>query len=383
VIYLDNNATTLIDARVSEHMASLYRDRLANPSSQHALGRRSRQILEEAREDLLRACGGRTDGMDSDQLLFTSGGTESNNLAVFGFAAQKPGRVIVSSIEHSSVLAAAQHLETSGREVSYLPCEDSGVVNIERLREWLQHDAPRISVVSVMFANNETGVIQPVREIAHLCSSFGVPFHTDAVQGLSKVPLRLDEIGADAMTVTAHKLHGPLGIGALVLRKGVTLPPLHFGGSQQLGLRPGTEMPVLASGFRVAVAIGLGDSSARALHMDRLRRMMESRVKEMEPDALVIGESSDRLPHTSCIAFPGRDRQALQMALDHLGIACSSGSACASGSSQASHVLQAMRLAPEIIRGAIRFSLSFETSEDEVHQTLQALKKALDRIPRR
>jgi cysteine desulfurase len=380
VIYLDNNATTLIDPRVVDHMAELHRARLANPSSQHAAGRRSRQVLEEARDELLHACGGQTRGMESDQVLFTSGGTESNNMAIFGFAAQRPGPIIVSSIEHSSVLGAAQYLESLGRNVRYLPCKGSGEVDVDKLREWIAQDASNIACVSVMFANNETGVVQPLGEIGALCRGAGIPFHTDAVQGFCKIPLSFRQIGADAMTVTAHKLHGPVGIGLLVLRHGVTLPPHHFGGAQQLGLRPGTEMPVLASGFAKAVELARSDLLDRAERMETLRLRLENGVRTVAPWAMILAEESTRLPHTSCIAFPGMDRQAVQIALDQRGVACSSGSACASGSSQPSHVLQAMHLPFDATRGAIRFSLSFETTEQDIDGAIVAIKQTMDRL---
>ncbi len=382
-IYLDNNATTLIDPRVAQHMGSLYEKRLANPSSQHSAGRQARQVIERAREDLLVACCGNTMGMASDQILFTSGGTESNNMAIFGFAAMRPGCIVVSAIEHSSVLGAAQYLETQGRSVRYLPCSSSGVVDADVLRQWIQEDFRSISCVSVMFANNETGVIQPVAEIGQICRAAGIPFHTDAVQGFCKVPLSFQEIYADAMTVTSHKLHGPLGVGALVLRHGVALSPHHHGGAQQLGLRPGTEMPVLASGFAKAVSLAQAELGARTERMNELREYLESEVQRTVPAAIVVGNDRARLPHTSCIAFPGCDRQAMQIALDHQSVACSTGSACASGSSQPSHVLKAMRLPAEIIRSAMRFSLSWETNKREIDATIAAITRVLDRLGRR
>ena len=379
-IYLDNNATTLIDPRVADHMASLYRARLANPSSQHAAGRHARQVIEQAREDLLVACGGRAQGMASDQVVFTSGGTESNNMAVLGFAAMRPGAIIVSSIEHSSVIAAAQYLESKGRTIRYLPCASSGIVDLEMLQQWIQNDPTGIACVSVMFANNETGVVQPVAEIGRMCRAAGVPFHTDAVQGFCKVSLAFEDLNADAMTVTSHKLHGPLGIGALVLRHGVNMLPHHYGGAQQLGLRPGTEMPVLASGFAMAVKLARQGLAERADHMKKLREFFEVEVKSIAPNARIIGSESPRLPHTCCIAFAGQDRQAIQIALDHQSIACSAGSACASGSSQPSHVLQAMRLDSDTVRSAVRFSLSWETTPQEIESTVAAIRSVLDRM---
>jgi cysteine desulfurase len=382
VIYLDNNATTLIDPRVVEHMSQMHSERFANPSSQHSAGRKARKVLEIARESLLQACGARTVGMESDQLLFTSGGTESNNLAIFGLAANRPGCIVVSRIEHPSVLGAAEHLRLSGRTVRFLDCDRAGAVDVEQLRTLIEKERDGVACVSLMLANNETGVVQPVLEAGDLCRRAGIPLHTDAVQGFCKIPLNFRELCVDAMTITSHKLHGPLGIGALVLRHGVQLAPHHFGGFQQMGMRPGTEMPVLASGFATAVGLAKSDLSRRESHMRSLRLRFESAIREMVPWAVIAGEDSERLPHTSCIAFAGVDRQALQMALDQIGVACSTGSACASGSSQPSHVLQAMKFSPLEVQGAVRFSLSFETTTEEVDAALQKIGQALDRLPR-
>jgi cysteine desulfurase len=202
-IYLDNNATTSLDPRVASVVNELMNERLANPASQHAFGRTARRILESAREEILELAGARTQGMASDQLLFTSGGTESNNLAIFGLAQQRPGTIVVSSIEHPSVLAAAQYLEQQGREVLYLPCDSSGVIQLAPLTERIQHAPDSIALVSVMLANNETGVLQPIQQITHLCRHHAIPVHCDAVQAIGKIPLRFRDLDVDAMTITA------------------------------------------------------------------------------------------------------------------------------------------------------------------------------------
>ena len=375
MIYLDNNATTRIDPMVVERMRELMQLRLANPSSQHAAGRQARQIVENAREVILKHCGGRTQGMASDQLLFTSGGTESNNLAIFGLSENKPGAIVVSSIEHPSVLAAAEYAEKNGREVRRLDCSSDGVVCLEQLDEWLngQSNSGSIALVSLMLANNETGVLQPVARAAAMCRRAGVLIHTDAVQVLGKSELNFADLGVDAMTITAHKLHGPVGVGALILRHGVELVPQSFGGFQQLGQRPGTETPVLSGGFEVAVANAKFQLAERIATMRRLRDTLQSEIEAAIPIAFAIGSEAERLPHTLSLAFPGVDRQALQLALDMAGIACSTGSACASGSSQPSHVLVAMGLASSIVGGGIRFSVSAETLDSEIAQTVASL----------
>ena len=382
LIYLDNNATTRIDPRVVERMYELMQLRLANPSSQHAAGRQARQVVEQAREEILKQCGGRTQGMASDQLLFTSGGTESNNLAIFGLTENIPGTIVVSSIEHPSVLAAAEYAAGHGREIRYLPCSSDGVVRLDLLEECLvpSSKCSPIALVSLMLANNETGVVQPLARAAAMCRNAHVLLHTDAVQVLGKAELDFEALDVDAMTITAHKLHGPVGIGGLVLRHGVLLSPRSFGGFQQLGQRPGTEMPVLAGGFAIAVTNAVTHLAQRVTKMKCLRDELQSKILESIPTAIAIGAQSARLPHTLSIAFPGVDRQALQLALDMAGIACSTGSACASGSSQPSHVLEAMGLTPSVVRGGIRFSVSAETNDAEIDQAVQELVVIVPRL---
>lgn len=380
MIYLDNNATTLIDPVVALHISELLQARLANSSSQHAAGRAARKVLEGSRDAILTHCGARTQGMSSDQCIFTSGGTESNNLAIFGLASLRPGAIVVSSIEHPSVLAAAQHLEQSGRTVRYLPCDPQGQIELEPLHKWL-HDG-EVALVSVMLANNETGVIQSIDQIVEACRPFGIPVHTDAVQALGKIPLDFAALDVDAMTLTAHKLHGPLGIGALIVKHGLQLAPHHFGGFQQLGIRPGTEMPALASGMALAVSRAVTDGPHRAEHMRSLRDRLESLILRSIPSAVILGGSSPRLPHTLSIAFLNAERQAVQIALDHAGIACSTGSACASGSSQPSHVLQAMRAPAEVLKSTVRFSLSHETTSHEIDLAAEAIAKLIPRLTR-
>ncbi|MEQ1825228.1 MAG: cysteine desulfurase family protein [Pirellula sp.] len=382
VIYLDNNATTRLSAHVAATMNELMRLRLANPSSQHSAGRQARQIVERARESILRNCGARMHGMASDQLLFTSGGTESNNLAIFGLTESKPGVVVVSAIEHPSVLACAEYLSTHQRTVRYLPCDRNGVVQLSALQQLLDEhrQGMEIAMVSIMLANNETGVLQPVATAAKWCREHGVLIHTDASQVLGKLTLDFASLDVDAMTITAHKLHGPVGIGGLVLKQGVQPSPQSFGGFQQLGLRPGTEMAVLCGGFEAAVLDSCPSIDERTRSTQQLRESLETLIQASIDDCIINGRDASRLPHTLSISFPGVDRQALQLALDMAGIACSTGSACASGSSQPSHVLQAMQLPDAVIRGGIRFSLSAENTSLDIEQTVEALRSIVPRL---
>jgi cysteine desulfurase len=389
-IYLDNNATTQLLPEVEDAMREAEGAGYANAASQHEPGRRARRVLEDCRERIAEILGARTGGMDADRVVFTSGGTEANNLAVLGLAGavdgnraqeqedadrswqedtarswqlRQRGRIVISAIEHPSVTEAAQWLGEGGWQVDKLGVDRNGQVRVEQLRELI---GPDTRLVCVMFGNNETGILQPVREVAAVCREAGVPCHTDAVQGVAKVPVSFQDLGVDTMTCTAHKLHGPLGIGALVVRHGVTIAPQLFGGHQQGGIRPGTECVVLAVGFRAALETWHREGRDRTARLASMRDRLEAAILQGYSDAVVVGRDSPRLPHTSNIGFVGLDRQALQMALDLSGVACSTGSACASGSSEPSPILVAMGGADGVTRGSIRFSLGAGTSPAEV-----------------
>lgn len=379
MIYLDNNATTRIDARVADRLSSVLGQRLVNPASQHAAGRSARRVVEESREMLLSLCKARTQGMQSDQAVFTSGGTESNNLAVVGICSTRPGTLVVSSIEHPSVLATAQKLEQQGRSVRYLPCRESGRVDLEPLIRWIEQ-GESIAAVSLMLANNETGVIQPVQELVRICKPASIPVHTDAVQALGKIPVDFQSLDVDAMSLTAHKLHGPVGIGGLLFKQSLRIDPMFYGGFQQQSVRPGTESPALASSFAFAVELGVKEQPKRFEQMQHCKDLLERKLLEEVSGAMVIGRDSPRLPHTISISFPGLDRQLLQLALDREGVACGTGSACASGSSQPSHVLQAMGLEPRVVQGAIRLSLSWETTSEEVIEAACRITQVVHRL---
>jgi cysteine desulfurase len=392
LIYLDHNSTTPISLRVAEAMLECYRAGYLNPSSQHAAGRMARRRLEQSRESLLRLLGANVSGMASDQLLFTSGGTESNNLALTGLMGALPARILVSAIEHPSVLNTAAHLRALGADVKYIPVDSTGRCDLASLESLLQTPT---RLVSLMLANNETGILQPVSEASRLCRQAGALFHCDAVQGVGKIPVSFRQLGCDALTFAAHKMNGPRGIGGLLLRHGVTLNPQMHGGFQQGGMRPGTEDVALAVGMLVALEeslesfqIRLNSSTSPLMNMpatssssetdqtnksnlaqrelSALRDDFENRLLTEVPDCVVIGRDVERLPLTSCVAFPGLDRQAVVMAADLAGLCISSGSACASGSSQPSHVLLAMGFAEEIVAGAVRVSAGRITTFEEL-----------------
>ncbi len=387
-IYLDNNSTTPLLPEVAETMLRAATDLVGNPASQHSLGRKTRRVLEEAREGIVSLLGGKTGGMDADKLVFTSGGTEANQLAIRGLVegrAQRPeGRlvspnIVISSIEHPSALGAAAALALSGVEVRRLAANANGFVDSTQLGELLDD---RTLLVSLMLANNETGVLQPVAEFSEAAAARGIPVHTDAIQAVGKILVNFRELGVAAMSIAPHKFHGPLGIGGLLLRHDAKLQPLFHGGFQQGGLRPGTESVVLALGFYTALVMADRELAERQARMTSLRDQLESLLLAGAPDAVFIGASSPRLPTTTCIAFPGLNRQALVMALDMAGVACSTGSACASGSSEPSTTLVAMGLPKEQIDGAIRLSLSALTTAAQVAEAAQRILKCVNHLRR-
>lgn len=375
-IYLDHNSTTPPLAEVLAAMAECQQSAFANPESQHQLGRRARRLLEEAREGISELLGAQTGGPQPDRLIFTSGGTEANNLALFGLAGSEPGMIVISAIEHPSIARPAEVLARRGWRVKKIGASALGVVSIEQFANLLTEAAAiavRPRLVSVMLANNETGVLQPLKGFAELAENAGVPLHTDAAQAVGKVSVDFRRLGVSAMSVAAHKFHGPRGIGALLLRGDLPLEPLHWGGFHQEGLRPGTECVVLAVGMHAALVSFQRDHEARRARIARLRDRLESALRRAWPNLVIHGageggqrESVERLPGTSNISFPGLDRQALLLALDTAGIACSTGSACASGSREPSPTLLAMGLPDRLVQSSLRFSLGATSTEAEI-----------------
>jgi cysteine desulfurase len=370
-IYLDHNSTTPLLPEVAAAMAGWQQAKFGNPASQHAVGRRARQALEHAREEIGRILGAQVSGRQPDRVIFTSGGTEANNLALLGMTGSAdphapPGEAIISAIEHPSVTAAAGLLERRGWLIHRLGVTRDGVVDLAALDNLVNQ---RTRLASVMLANNETGVVQPVAEIAARCRRLGVPMHTDAAQMIGKLPVDFRALEVSAMSVAAHKFHGPLGTGALVVRGDVELEPLVVGGFQQEGLRGGTESVALAVGMHAALAAWQRESQARVERLRRLRDRLEARlIAGFSGRVIVNGAAASRLPHTSNVAFVDIDRQALVMALDLAGVACSTGSACASGSSEPSPILAAMGCDQPSLAGSVRFSLGATTAAAEIDE---------------
>ena len=378
-IYLDNNATTPLAPEVAEAMHSCARCQHGNPASQHEPGRRARRLVENAREDIARLLGAKTSGMDADQVLFTSGATEANNLAIRGLAGQPPGRILVSAVEHPSVMGTCQWLGKLGFDVRILPVDTNGVV-VDAALDSLLDNTTRL--VSVMLGNHETGVLQPIAKIAERCHDAKVPLHTDAVQAAGKIPIRFRELGATMLSISAHKFHGPTGIGALVIRSDTTLEPITYGGFQQAGLRPGTESVEMAVGLQTALQHACNALPPRDQQLSELRQMFESELRRQIPGIVVHADQVARLPHTANVSFPGLDRQAIVMALDVAGVACSTGSACASGSSEPSPTLLAMGCPEELYSSAVRFSFGARNTPAEVTAAVRRILATINNLRR-
>jgi cysteine desulfurase len=377
-IYLDHNATTPLLPEVAEAMRVATLEFPANPASQHRPGQQARRMLEDCRERIAGLLGGATSGMDADRLVFTSGGTEANNLAILGMLAEQPaGHLITSTIEHPSLMGPVGELERRGWAITRVPTDANGLVRLNELTSSFRDDT---RLVSIMAANNETGVLQPLDEISQLCADRGVPFHADAAQCIGKIAMRFHDWQLAALSCAAHKFNGPLGIGALLLRHGVPLAAQLHGGHQQEGLRPGTESVPLAVGMRTALEVWQRDREAEAGRLSVLRDQFEAMITAEIPTAVVIGAGSPRLPHTSNIAFVGLDRQAFFLALDLAGIACSTGSACASGSSQPSPVLLGMGLSNELIGSALRFSFGITNTDADAAESARRIINAYKQL---
>ncbi len=386
-IYLDHNSTTPTRPEVVEAIARCYAAGYANPASQHQPGQQARRLLENARQRVAEILGADLNCLKPDRVVFTSGGTEANNLAIFGITqagrSDEKGTIVVSSIEHACVLEAAEQLLERGWRLDTLGVDGNGVVLVESLRAMLETSSlqadhmplastrpasPRL--VSVMLANHETGAIQPVQELAALCRAAGVPFHTDAIAAAGKIPIHFRKLGVDALSIAAHKFQGPLGIGALIVRPGVTVAPMLFGGHQQEGMRPGTESVALAVGMQTALELWHEEQNEHHARLVALRDRFESGLKAARSGAFVHSDAVPRLPHTSNVAFPGVEGQILLLALDMAGVACSVGSACASGSTELSPTLRAMGLPKDIVAGSLRFSLGATTTAAEIDEAI-------------
>ena len=371
-IYLDNNSTTLLDPRVLEAMLPYMQHQYGNATSRHLFGRAARQALDQAREQVAEAC-----GAHPSQVTFTASGTEANNFAIQGMAGNNGNakQVAVSAIEHPAVTRPAFALRENGYRIAVIAADNFGKVDHLSLDVALEKPT---SLVSVMLANNETGVIQDIAKLAEIAKSKGALFHTDAVQALGKIAVDFESLGVHAMTVSSHKINGPQGAGALILDKRVDIKPLLHGGGQEKGLRSGTENVAAIVGFGAACALLKTERETRAKVTAQLRNAFELGLHDL--GATIFGDKAARLANTSFFAFNEIEGETLVMALDRKGFAVASGSACSSDSTEPSHVLMAMGVAPDLARGAVRVSFGVKNTSDELNRFLAALQTEVQRL---
>jgi cysteine desulfurase len=374
ITYLDNNATTRLDPRVLEAMMPYLTERYGNPSSLHHFGAQVGADLEAARTRVARLIGAR-----ESEIVFTGGGTESGNAALRGLCAARPTKrhLVVSTVEHPAILKVAEVLERDGLEVTRVRVDRDGRLDLDALRDALRDDT---LAVSVMLANNETGVIFPLAEVCQIAKARGVLVHTDAVNAVGKIPVDVNGLGVDLLSLSAHKMHGPKGTGALYVRRGTPFRPLLVGGSQERGRRAGTENTPGIVGLGIACEVSAGTETATTEQISALRERLECELTRRFKAAQIIGARTARLRNTTCVCFAGCPAEALLLLLSEAGICASSGSACSSGSLEPSHVLQAMEIPARVAQGQIRFSLSrFNTAEDIDH-LLETLPRVLEKV---
>jgi cysteine desulfurase len=373
-IYLDNNATTAVAPEVFDAMRPYFVDHYGNASSVHRVSTKAAAGLREARRTMARVL-----GCDEGEIIFTSCGTESDNMAIRGVLEESGGKrhIVTTAVEHPAVLGVVEELRAHGADATILGVDGNGMLDLDQLRDSLRDDT---ALVTVMLANNETGVLFPMEEIAAIVKERGIALHTDAVQAAGKVPIDLSALDVDFLALSAHKFHGPKGVGAMFARRGTPCHSFLLGGGQERGRRAGTENV----GGIVAMAMALERAADHLDHYHsetrRLRDRLEQGLLAAVPDAFVNGATSPRLPNTSSICFPGVDAHAMLISLDEVGICASAGSACKSGSGAASPVLAAMGVAPEDSRGMLRFSLAHDTTEADIDYTLEHVPAIVTRM---
>ncbi len=378
-IYLDHNATTRPWPEVIEAVAYHLQHSYANPGSRHAEGRQARKVLESSRESIASIL-----GAQPDEVIFTSGGTEASNLALFGAAlSMAPGTIALTAGEHPATIEACKSLKPSGWELSFLPVDREGRLVAEGVGSLFPSgsSSPRsVRIATVILAHNETGVIQDLRPLATTCREHGAFCHIDAVQAVGKIEVNFAELGATSLAFGAHKFHGPRGIGGLLLKKGATLAPFEFGGHQESGRRPGTEMVALAAGMAKALELWHRERRERTARLSELRDRLEAGLFDRCPWAVVNGSREHRLPNTLNIAFPGLDGEAILVNLDLEGIACSLGSTCASGSAEPAPALVAMGAPPEVYKASVRFTVGLENTLEEMDDAAERIGRVIARL---
>jgi cysteine desulfurase len=374
-IYFDNNATTRVLPEVAEVMLPFLTEYYGNPSSIHRFGSQVGQKITEARAQVAALL----DAADPVEVMFTSCGTEGDNAAIRGIleARSEKRHIVTTQVEHPAVLGLCQHLEKKGYRVTWLGVDQDGALDLEELRAALCDDT---ALVSIMWANNETGVIFPIAEIGAIVRSRGIPLHVDAVQAAGKLALKVKDLPIDLLTISGHKFHAPKGVGALYVRRGIPFPPFMIGGHQERNRRAGTENVAAIIGMGKAAEIALGRLAEDATRVKKLRDQLETLLLDSCPDSRVNGQRQNRLPNTLNISFRYLEGESILALLDQQGICASTGSACTAGSSEPSHVLRAMKVPADWLQGAVRFSLSRFNTEAEVHYVNQKALPIVQRL---
>ena len=373
-VYMDNGATTQVDEKVLDAMLPFLREDFGNPSSLHAFGREVKKSLEEAREKVATAINAKP-----DEIYFTSGGTEADNLAVQGAARalkEKGRHIITSAVEHHAVLDVCKALEKEGFDVTYVPVDEDALVNPEAVREAIREDT---ILVTIMMANNEVGTVQPIKEIGAIVKEKGICYHTDAVQAIGNIPVDVQELGLDMLSMAAHKFYGPKGVGALYVRKGTRLSKASFGGGQEKKVRPGTENMPGIMGMGRAIELATEDIPGKSAYLESLRDKLISELMKIE-DVKLNGHPEKRLPGNVNLSFSYIEGESLILSLDMKGIGASSGSACTSGSLEPSHVLMAMGMPHETAHGSLRLSLGKNNTPEDVDYVLEVLPEIVERL---
>jgi len=373
LIYLDNAASTQIHEDVLESMLPYLKEQYGNASSIHRYGRLAHKAIEKARKQIAQLI-----NAEPSEILITSGGTESNNTVLRGIHVNgTANQIITSLIEHDAILEPCKKLTESGLIVDYLPVDKFGMVNPSELKNHLSENT---CLVSIMFGNNEVGTVQNISEITKICNQQKIPFHTDAVQAVGKIPIDVKELGIDLLSISSHKLHGPKGIGALFIKNGIKIDPVILGGGQEDGLRSGTENVANIVGFGKACEIAKNNLDENMMYVRKLRDILVDRVLEEIPEVTLNGDPKSRLPNNAHFTFLGVNGEDLIIKLDEYGIAASTGSACSVNTQRASHVLQAMGFSHEQITGSLRLTMGVFNNENEIEQTVVSLKKIVEEL---
>ncbi|ACS78206.1 cysteine desulfurase NifS [Maridesulfovibrio salexigens] len=372
--YLDNNATTMVAPEVREAILPLLADEYGNPSSMHRLGGQSGMLMEQARQKIAAGL-----NCDPDEIIFTSCGTEGDNTAIFSALEAQPEKrhIITTRVEHPAVLNVAKHYERKGYDVTYLSVDSKGKFDMDQYRTAFRPDT---ALVSVMYANNESGVISPIKEMAEIAKKHGVLFHTDAVQAVGKIAIDLQNLPVDYLVLSGHKIHAPKGIGALFVRKNAPFRPFMLGGHQEHGRRGGTENLPGIVGLGVAMDLAVKHIDDENTRVRAMRDRLEKGLMAAIPDSIINGDQEMRLPNTLSIAFKYIEGEAMLLMLDQFGIAASSGSACTSGSLEPSHVLRAMGVPFTFAHGSLRFSLSTYNTDEDIDLVLRELPPIISRL---